>query len=665
MIDLTTLSGASRAIVDRVFPCIDDGVYPAKRAIGDDVTVRAHAFCDGHDKIRAELMHRRHGTDDWTVTEMRHDVNDVWCASFVAPDLGAYEYTVRAWVDRLATWRRDLEKKFSAGQDVKLELEIGARILEDLGERTEDPSCAETIAATVAKLRELTDVSAAVAFVSSTEFAAVAETCPDRSLAATYRRVLTVQIDPRRAAYSTWYELFPRSTGKAGRHGTFRTCEKLLPDIAAMGFDILYLPPVHPIGRVNRKGKNNAPTAARGDVGSPWAIGSTEGGHKAIHPRLGTIKDFEHFVATARDHGLDVAMDIAFQCAPDHPYVREHPEWFRMRPDGSVQYAENPPKKYEDIFPFDFECTEWQSLWEELKSVVEYWISHGVRTFRVDNPHTKPFAFWEWLIAEVRKTDPDVVFLAEAFTRPKVMARLAKAGFNQSYTYFTWRNTKHEIEGYVRELTETELGEYFRPNFWPNTPDILPEFLQHGDRPAFVIRLALAATLSSNYGIYGPAFENCIAAAVDGREEYLDSEKYEIKTWEPNAPGNIRAVVERINRIRRDNPSLHVTRGVRFLEIDNEAMICFAKKSPDGSNATVTVVSLDPHHVQSGWIEVPLDFFGIDEENSFLMEDGLTGDRYIWRGTRNFVELDPRVMPAHIMTVRSRLRRETDFDYFL
>jgi starch synthase (maltosyl-transferring) len=439
----------------------------------------------------------------------------------------------------------------------------------------------------------------------------------------------------------------------------------LLPEIARLGFDVIYLPPIHPIGTTKRKGKNNSPVAEAGDVGSPWAIGSEHGGHKAVAPELGTLEDFERFVSRARDNGLEVAIDIAFQASPDHPYVKEHPEWFRWRPDGTVQYAENPPKKYQDVLPFHFETEDWPALWEELKSVVLFWIERGVRVFRVDNPHTKPIRFWEWLIAEIKRDYPDVIFLSEAFTRPKVMRRLAKAGFTQSYTYFTWRNTKQEIIDYLTELTGTESREFFRPNFWPNTPDILSEFLQYGGRPAFIMRLILAATLSSNYGVYGAAYELCANEAVPGKEEYLNSEKYELKRWEPNQPGNLRNLIARVNRIRRENPALQTTWNLKFYETDNEHILFYGKATDDHSNLLLIAVNLDPFHPHSGYVQTPLAEFGIDPKQPYLAHDLLSDDKYIWQGARNFVSLDPQSMPAHIFRIHRRMRREADFDYFM
>jgi starch synthase (maltosyl-transferring) len=432
------------------------------------------------------------------------------------------------------------------------------------------------------------------------------------------------------------------------------------------GFDVVYLPPIHPIGRTNRKGRNNITVARPEDVGSPWAIGAAEGGHKAVHPQLGTVEDFEELVRSARGHGIEIAMDISFQCAPDHPYVTEHPEWFRMRPDGTVQYAENPPKKYEDIIPFDFDTPHWLELWEELKSVVLFWAGRGVRIFRVDNPHTKPFAFWEWLIAEIKREHPDAIFLAEAFTRPKVMYRLAKAGFTQSYTYFTWRNTKPELESYFRDLTKTEVREYFRPALWPNTPDILTEHLQYGGRPAFMARLVLAATLGASYGIYGPAFELCEhAVTAPGKEEYLDSEKYEIRTWDTDRADSLREFIALVNRIRKESPPLQADDNLRFHTVDNDQLIAYSKSAEDRSGTILVVVNLDPRHTQSGWVELPLEEFGLGDAAPFQGHDLLSGARFLWQGRRFYVALDPFAVPAHIIRLRRRVRTEKDFDYFM
>jgi starch synthase (maltosyl-transferring) len=490
--------------------------------------------------------------------------------------------------------------------------------------------------------------------------------CPDRSVAATFAPELGVVVDPSRARCSAWYEMFPRSCAdQAGRHGTFRDCERRLDYVVELGFDVLYLPPVHPVGRVKRKGRNNALVAKAGDPGSPWAIGAQEGGHKAVHPELGTLEDFRRLVSAARARGVEVALDIAFQCAPDHPYVKEHPEWFKLRPDGSIQYAENPPKKYEDIFPFNFESADWPALWEELKSVFTFWIEQGVTIFRVDNPHTKPFPFWQWLIGEVKREHPGTMFLSEAFTRPKVMHRLAKIGFTQSYTYFPWRNAKWELTEYFTELSQHASREYFRPNHWPNTPDILTAFLQHGGRPAFMTRFVLAATLGANYGIYGPAFEQCENVAREsGSEEYLNSEKYEIRVWDLARPDSLRSLVAAVNRARRENPALQQDSNLVFFPADNDELICYAKYTDDRSNVVIVAVNLAPHHACSGSVEVPLEVLGIDRERPYEVEDLLSGTSYLWQGPRNFIELDPKGCPAHVFRVRRQLRSERDFEPF-
>ncbi|HEY1192244.1 MAG TPA: alpha-amylase family glycosyl hydrolase, partial [Gemmata sp.] len=489
----------------------------------------------------------------------------------------------------------------------------------------------------------------------------------DRRFATRYEKELGIVVDRPRARFSTWYELFPRSWApEPGAHGTLKDVAAQLPRIAGMGFDVLYLPPIHPIGRAFRKGKNNSPTARHGDVGSPWGIGAAEGGHTAIHPDLGTFADFDHLIAEARNHGIDVALDIAYQCSPDHPWVKEHPDWFRRRPDGSIQYAENPPKKYQDIYPIDFESDDWRGLWRALADVVLFWVGRGVTVFRVDNPHTKAFPFWEWMIGEVKAQHPEVIFLSEAFTRPKVMYRLAKAGFTQSYTYFTWRNTKAELTEYFTELTRTKAAEFFRPNLWPNTPDILPEFLQWSGKPGFMARLALAATLGASYGIYGPAFElGESRPSAPGKEEYLDSEKYQITRWALGGPNDLSDFIARVNRIRHENPALQSDRGLRFHQTDNPELICYSKYDPATASRVVAVVNLDPNHTQSGWVALDPAALGLEAGRPYQMHDLLAGGHYLWHGDRNFVFIDPRVVPAHVFQVRQHVRTENDFDYFM
>ncbi|OHB59987.1 MAG: hypothetical protein A2Y12_13455 [Planctomycetes bacterium GWF2_42_9] len=481
----------------------------------------------------------------------------------------------------------------------------------------------------------------------------------DKSSMTQYLPEFPLYVNRTKALFSTWYEFFPRS------FGNFKDCEKILPEIRKMGFDVVYLPPIHPIGETKRKGKNNSVLCCSGDLGSPWAIGSAHGGHKTVEPQLGTLDDFQHFVLHAKELEMEVALDLAFQCSPDHPYVKEHPQWFKWRPDNTIQFAENPPKKYEDIVPFNFETDDWQNLWLELKSIVMFWIQHGISIFRVDNPHTKPFAFWQWLLSEIKNEYPETIFLSEAFTRPKLMQRLAKIGFDQSYTYFTWRNTKYEIQQYLTELTQTETAEYMRPNFWPNTPDILPQYLQFGSRAAFIIRLILAATLSSNYGIYGPAYELCVSEAIYDKEEYLNAEKYELKKWDTNQKGNIKSVIERINRCRNENNALQFTRNVQILNIENDMIIAFIKTTEDFSNIIVTAINIDPYHKQVGTINLPLEKFAMKETSLYMLNDLLSSDKYIRQGRRIHIELDPNIMPAHIFKLQKLLKRENDFDYFM
>lgn len=661
------LEGRWRTVIEGVKPEIDGGRFSIKRTVREEVVVEADIFTDGHDALSAVLLYRREGDPQWIEVPMEFLVNDRWRGSFRVTEAGRYRYTLKAWVDHFKTWSRDLAKKAEAGQDVLVDLLEGARLIEEAGRRASKQE-GQILRKWAEDLRAATEPqSARIRLAVSAEVAALMEKHPDSRFATTYEKELTVVVDREKARFSSWYEMFPRScASEPGRHGTFKECEARLPSIASMGFDVLYFPPIHPIGRTHRKGKNNVPSGTPADPGSPWGIGSQEGGHKAIHPQLGTLNDFRRFLEKAKEHGLEVALDVAFHCSPDHPYVKEHREWFKIRPDGTVQYAENPPKKYQDIYPLDFETDEWQELWEELKSVVLFWIDQGVRIFRMDNPHTKPFSFWEWLIQEVNRDHPDVIFLSEAFTRPRVMYRLAKLGFTQSYTYFAWRNTKAELVQYFTELTQTEVREYFRPNLWPNTPDILTEQLQHGGRPAFMARLVLAATLGASYGIYGPAFELCESRPREaGSEEYLDSEKYEIKHWDIDRADSLKEFIGRVNRIRHENPALHNDWSLRFHSVDNDQLLCYSKSTPDGSNVILVVVNLSPYHTHSGWVELDLKALGLEPERPFQAQDLLTNAYYLWQGPRNYVEVNPHSVPAHILLVRRRLRTEQDFDYYL
>ncbi|MFA5308877.1 MAG: alpha-1,4-glucan--maltose-1-phosphate maltosyltransferase [Dehalococcoidales bacterium] len=640
-----------RIIIEGVSPEVDGGRYPAKAAAGDTVNVEADIYADGHDVLSARLLYRRGEETGWRETPMRLLVNDRWAGSFAAAEIGDYIFTITAWVDCFKTWRRDLKKRLlAADKDLMVHFRSGIEMI------TEVRRCAsknnkhglktllDTLNSPTVSDEEKIDLA------MSDEITELMEKCTDRRNPATYAKELTVRVEREKAGFSAWYEMFPRSVSPApGKHGTFRDCEARLPYIAEMGFDVLYLPPIHPVGVTSRKGKNNAVAANNGDPGTPWAIGAAEGGHKAVNPELGTLEDFRRFLAKAGEFNMEIALDIAFQCSPDHPYVREHPEWFLRRPDGTIQYAENPPKKYQDIYPLNFDTENWRELWEELKSIVVFWAEQGVRIFRVDNPHTKPFRFWEWLIGEVKQDYPDAIFLAEAFTRPKVMYRLAKLGFTQSYTYFTWRNHKKDLTEYLVELTQTPVKDFFRPNFWPNTPDILHAYLQKAGQWSFQARLVLAATLSSNYGIYGPAFELMEnTPRAPGSEEYLNSEKYEIKHWDTDRPDSLKGFIGSVNRIRKENPALRRNRNLWFNASANDHIICYSKHTDDRANIIFIAVNLDPQAIQSSMVNVPLAAWGFDTEKPYQVIDLLSGKSYTWRGEWNYVELNPAVCPAHI-----------------
>jgi starch synthase (maltosyl-transferring) len=657
-----------RVVIENVQPEIDGGRYPIKRTLGERVVIEADIHADGHDILSAVVLYRPERESAGREAVMRPLLNDRWQGQFNVESLGSYFYTVQAWVDAFQSWSRDTVKKFEAGQDISVAAVLGAQLVQSAANRAQGAD-SQKLAQFIAELKSLSQTGgeAVVTCARNAELAALMGRYADRSRATTYDRQLGVVVDREKARYSTWCEMFPRSCAvEPNKHGTFRDCIQRLRYVSEMGFDVLYFPPIHPIGHSHRKGKNNSAQPAPDDPGSPWAIGADEGGHMAIHPELGTLADFKQIQAKARELGIEIALDLAFQCSPDHPYVKEHKEWFLQRPDGSVQYAENPPKKYEDIYPFYFENEHAAELCDELKRVVFYWIEQGVRIFRVDNPHTKPFDFWEWLLKEARRKYPEVIFLSEAFTRPKVMHRLAKLGFTQSYTYFAWKNAKWELTQYFTELTQTPLREFVRLNVWPNTPDILTEYLQYGGRPAFMARLVLAATLSANYGIYSPAFELCENRALrQGSEEYLDSEKYQIRAWNTASPDSLRGLVTRINEIRRENPALQSDWSLRFHSIDNDQLIAYSKATEDLSDIILVIVNLDPHYKQSGWVDVPLDDFKLASNQSYQVHDLLTDARYLWHGARNYVELNPSVLPAHIFKVRRRVRTERDFDYFL
>jgi starch synthase (maltosyl-transferring) len=655
----------SRVVIEHLTPQVDCGRFPARRVLGDTVIIEADVFADGHDAVAASVLYRHESEAQWRGMPMTFLGNDRWQGRFPVQMLGRYLFTVEGWIDHLESWRRGLAKKHQAGQDLEVELKQGAALALAHAGRAAEPEASRLREWSKALADPVREREERVLLAQSDALHELARRSPDPQLILRHEPPLAIEVDRERARFSSWYEMFPRSAAaRPGEHGTLADVEALLPYVASMGFDVLYLPPIHPIGQVERKGPNNRTGAAPGDPGSPWAIGSREGGHKDVHPRLGTLADFRRLLASAGALGLEIALDIAFQCAPDHPYVREHPEWFQKRPDGTVQYAENPPKKYQDIYPFWFECDDWQALWTELKSVFEFWIAQGVRIFRVDNPHTKPFAFWEWLIGEIRRAHPEVILLSEAFTRPKVMYRLAKLGFSQSYNYFPWRNSKREIVDYFTELASQPVCDFFRPSLWPNTPDILTEYLQFGGRPAFVIRLVLAATLGASYGIYGPAFELMDNRPREsGSEEYLDSEKYQVRSWDRDDPASLKDLIARLNRIRRENPALQSDTGLRFHPVDNEALIAYSKTS--GEDSVLAVVNVDPHHTQAGWVQLDLAALGLPADAVYQTDDLLSGARYLWRGPRNYVALDPAGTAAHLFRIRRKVRTERDFDYFL
>jgi starch synthase (maltosyl-transferring) len=658
--------GRRRVIIEGISPAVDDGAFAAKRVVGDTVAVEADIFADGHDLISAIVYHRHDGEKKSAEVRMRPLVNDRWRAQFPVESLGFHFFTIEAWIDHFLTWHRDLKKRVDAGvtgKDLEVQLLIGLEMIQAAASRAgaRDRRKLEAVAASLSSDDALDDK---VEELWSEDLVSLMWRNAERKFVTRHPCELAIEVDRKRAAYSTWYELFPRSTAGGGKHGTFRDVEAQLPRIAKMGFDVLYLPPISPIGTTFRKGKNNKTKAEKDDVGSPWAIGSPEGGHTATHPQLGTIEDFEHLVKAAAGHGIEIALDIAFQASPDHPYVKEHPEWFQQRPDGTIQYAENPPKKYQDIYPFYFETDAWKEMWSELRDVFRFWTSHGVKIFRVDNPHTKPLPFWRWIITELKRENPELIFLAEAFTRPKIMYWLAKGGFSQSYTYFAWRNGKQEIMEYFDEITKPPVSDFFRPNAWPNTPDILTEYLQYGGRAAFTIRLVLAATLSANYGIYGPAYErNVHAPRETGGEEYLNSEKYEIKDWSTQ-DDDLTDFIALVNKVRRENAALQQNETLKFHETSNDAIVCYSKTSVDGTNVVITIVNVDPHNTQAGWVELDLDDLKLDTKG-FQVHDLISGARFSWQGARNHVQLNPHVVPAYIFRIRRRVRTERDFEYYL
>ncbi|MBS1687933.1 MAG: alpha-1,4-glucan--maltose-1-phosphate maltosyltransferase [Bacteroidetes bacterium] len=643
-------AGKKRVIISNVLPSVDDGLFPAKTIINQKLNISADIFADGHDEIAASVLIKYSSEKLWKEYPLALVNNDHWIYSFVPEKIGTYQFQILAWIDAFASWKNGFEKKYNAGQEVDVELKIGVQIVEGALKNATGKNKAQ-LQQWLSLLNETEGIEEKGSLIKNNTITEALYKSKDKSRVTTYPRIFDITVERERAGFSTWYELFPRSaSAEPGAHGTFSDVIKILPRISRMGFDVLYFPPIHPIGKVNRKGRNNSLKANDDDPGSPWAIGNEKGGHKEIHSQLGTIKDFKKLVQESKKYGLEVAMDIAFQCAPDHPYVLKHPSWFKWRPDGTVQHAENPPKKYEDILPFNFESEDWEGLWKELKSVIEYWIGTGVSIFRVDNPHTKAIPFWEWVIKEIKNQYPETIFLAEAFTRPRIMERLAKIGFTQSYTYFTWRHTKKELEEYVTELTQTNLKYYFRPNFWPNTPDILTPELAAGKENGHIIRLLLAATLSSSYGIYGPVYELNIDEPMPGKEEYIHNEKYEIKHWNWDFYTKTYEIISRINRIRKENASLHSTINIKFAETTNEQIICYVKYDEDYKNVLIIAVNLDPRNTHSANIKLPL-LEGFEWDDNITVHDLLNGDKYHWKGDWNYVELNPYDMPAHVLRV--------------
>lgn len=667
--------GRQRVVIEEVQPSVNGGRYPAKRTLGDQVDVTAAIFSDGHDHVAAHLLYRHGGEKTFHRVPFQPLGNDLWTAAFPVDKLGTWVFTIEAWVDHFDTWVHDLDKRLGAQpdpqeptqqvaepQDIPLQLEIGARLLDEAQRRASAPD-AKVLQTAAAELRALAARKLArYEDPLSPQIAEVMARYPDLSFSTHYGFELPVWVDRVRARFSAWYELFPRSTSpERGKHGTLRDMIARLPEIAGMGFDIVYMPPIHPVGLQYRKGKNNNVKAEPGDVGSPWAIGGPEGGHTALHPELGTLADFDALLTATQGAGMELALDIAFQASPDHPWVTQHPTWFKMRPDGTIQYAENPPKKYQDIYPINFESDDWRGLWDGLLGVFSYWTDRGVRVFRVDNPHTKALPFWEWCIAEIQKKTPEVIFLAEAFTRPHVMYSLAKGGYTQGYTYFTWRNTKKDLEEYFTEICNVPVSDFFRPNVWPNTPDILHEQLQVTDpaerRSVFLQRAILASTLSANWGIYGPAYELCEGRAAKpsagkkGSEEYLDSEKYQLREWDLTDPISIAPTIAQLNRIRHENPALQRNERLTFHLTQNEQVMCYSKTSDDGNNAVLVVVSLDSKAEQTAWMQLRLDRLGVPWNEDFEVEDLLTGSRFTWKEW-SYVALKPE-LPAHILRVLS------------
>jgi starch synthase (maltosyl-transferring) len=650
---VSTARRLSHIIIEEVTPSVDGGRYPAKRIVGEPCVVEADIFRDGHQVLRAAVKWRRKRDEVFDEAPMAPLDNDRWRGEFIPADNTRYVFTIEAWTDLFASWLADFTKKVNAARPVASDILEGIALVEKMFSSAKGPD-RESLERLLARLRKTSDGPTALASISEAEISAVTERVGERFGLTRFEPNLELVVDREKARYGTWYEMFVRSQGREpGKPGTFHDAERRLPELRDLGFDVVYLAPIHPIGHTNRKGPGNSLNGGSNSPGSPWAIGSEAGGHTAIDPSIGTLGDFDRFNAAANRLGMEVALDFAIQCSPDHPWVREHPNWFHHRPDGSIKYAENPPKEYEDIYPIDFDTSDQRGLFEAMLGVLKFWRDHGVKIFRVDNPHTKPVQFWNWLINEVQATNPEVIFLAEAFTRPKLMKALAKVGFTQSYTYFTWRNTKSELTEYMTELTQTSMKEYFRPNFFTNTPDILSPVLQTGGRAAFKMRLVLASTLSPSYGIYS-GYELCENRAVPGTEEYLNSEKYELKVRDWNQAGNIKEFIGRVNSIRRENRALQQFLNLRFLITDNDQILFFSKATPDNKNVILVAVNLDPLNAHYCTAYVPPEVVGVAPGRSYRVTDLLTGAKYVW-SDRNYVRLDPAVEPAHILRVEERL----------
>lgn len=643
-------SGQSRVVIENVSPEINHGQQAAKRVIGQSFQVSADILADGHDVINSHIKYKHSKAKKWQYAQMYLTENDRWEGTFKVEAQGHYTYTIEAWVDYPLTWQHNIERKIADNQHVNVELLDGIQYLKAAAKL--DKSQADYLNDLVKAFEDKKQYNHAINEAQSKKLHDIFHSNPTKEFATIYDLTLPLEVDRQKALFSTWYEFFPRSTAKKkGEHGTFKDCIDVLPYVSNLGFDVIYFPPIHPIGTDFRKGKNNTTEAKPDDVGVPWAIGNTTGGHKDILPELGDLNDFKKLLEAAKKQGIEIALDFALQCSPDHPYVKEHPSWFKWRPDNSVQYAENPPKKYQDIYPIYFESGDWEKMWDEFVSIVLYWNKLGIKIFRVDNPHTKPFGFWEYLIAEVKKVDQDVIFLAEAFTKPKTMQRLAKIGFTQGYTYYTWRNNKGELIEYMAELTQGEMKDYFRPNFWPNTPDINPWMLQGGNENLYIIRHMMAATLSSNYGMYGPVYEQIENDAVVGKEEYLNSEKYEVRHWDWTKTNKLHQLIGRINQIRKEQSAFQFTNNIQFCTIENEYLLAYFKQSEDGKNNVLCVVNLDPYNRQSGWVQVPRHLIGVNDGQPLRMKDLITRNSYIWHDEWNFVELDPYQLPYHIFGI--------------